>query len=189
MPCVVLKNHETFCAGLSSLLKKKKEFVFFDKDHHDKKQMNRPVLLHSSTTLHTIEDHLNDCHRSNVCLIEMKMNHVYNGQQLPLWIVTRSEPTNMIDGTIYLIVRDQFDAHIRLGKFSIVFGNHPNCFYNIDNRPGENVRTTRARDRFSTFFWVEINSVMSINNSKKFISLVVFQATLVSLPQRALRFC
>jgi hypothetical protein len=128
-----LKNHEAFHAGISCLLINKKEFKFFDKDHPEKKQMNRPVLLQSITFYHFNEDdHCEDCHRSNISLIEMKINHVYKDQQLPLWVVTQPQSTNLIDGTTYLVVRDQYDFHVRLGKifffkyisksfFSIIF--------------------------------------------------------------------
>jgi len=117
-PYCVLKNHETFHAEILSLLKSKKEkLIFFDKDHPEKKKMNRPVLLQSMSFSHFNDDHCEDCHRSNISLIEMKINHIYKDQQLSLWIVTQPEPTNLIDGTTYFIVRDQFDFHIRLSKF------------------------------------------------------------------------
>jgi hypothetical protein len=115
-----LKNHETFQSGISSLLKSKKEILFFDKDHHDKKEMNRPVLLQSLTAVLKDEGHCESCRRANISLIEMKINHMYKNQQIPLWIVTRAQSTNLIDGTIYLIVRDQFDFHIRLGKLILI---------------------------------------------------------------------
>jgi hypothetical protein len=112
-----LKNHEAFHSGILSLLKTNKELIFFDKDHPEKKQLNRPVLLQSLTFPHLDEDDCDDCHRSNISLIAMQINHVYKDQQLPLWIVTQPKPTNLIDGTTYCIVRDQYDFHIRLSKF------------------------------------------------------------------------
>jgi hypothetical protein len=122
--CFVLNQHEAFRAGLTSLLNNKKKLVFFDSDHNEKLKMKRPVLLHSLTINLNNEGYLNDSHRPTICLLEMKMNHVYKGKQLPLYTVTRPEPTSMIDGTIYLIVRDKFDFHIRLGKFLLVITNH-----------------------------------------------------------------
>ncbi|CAF1092693.1 unnamed protein product [Rotaria sordida] len=114
-PFFVLKNHEAFHAGILSLINKEKDLIFFDKDHHEKNKMNRPVLIQSLTfNYDNNEDHFDDSYRQNIYLIEMKMNHVYKDQQLSLWIVTRPESTNMIDGTIYMVVRDKFDFHIRL---------------------------------------------------------------------------
>jgi hypothetical protein len=112
-----LKNHEAFHAGVSSLLSKKKELIFFNNDHPKKTKFNRPVLLQAITIPHLQEDQCEDCRRSNISLIEMKLNHVHKDQQLSLWIVTQPEPTNLVDGTIYFVVRDQYDFHIRLSKF------------------------------------------------------------------------
>jgi hypothetical protein len=109
----VLKTHEGFHDGILSLLTNKKEIIFFDKDHPKKKKLNRPVLLQS---LNYTDNHCDDCHRTNICLFEMKINHIYKDHKLSLWIVTQPQPTNLIDGTTYLIVRDQYDFHIRLGK-------------------------------------------------------------------------
>ncbi|CAF3539747.1 unnamed protein product [Rotaria sp. Silwood1] len=113
-PLFVLKNHEIFHARILSLINDRKKLIFFDKDHHEKNKMNRPVLIQSLTVNYNSEEHFDDNHRHNIHLIEMKINHVYKNQQLSLWIVTRPESTNMVDGTIYMVVRDEFDFHIRL---------------------------------------------------------------------------
>ena len=78
-PYFVLKNYEAFHARISSLVNSKKEFMFFDKDHHENKKMNRSVLLHSSN-LNYHDDHFGVCHRTNIYLIEMKMDYVYKDQ-------------------------------------------------------------------------------------------------------------
>ena len=83
--------------------------------------MNRPVLLRSLTTCYHANNSHNDCHKKTISLIEMKIDHIYKDQQLPLWIVTQPEPTNLIDGTTYLVVRDQYDFHIRLSKFKPMY--------------------------------------------------------------------
>lgn len=90
---------------------------FFDQDHPEKKKINRPVLIQSTSYASRNDDQCEDCHRTDISLIQMKVNQVYKDQKLSLWIVTQPEPTNLIDGTTYLIVRDQYDFHIRLGKF------------------------------------------------------------------------
>ena len=75
------------------------------------------ILIKIESIFYKNEEYCDDCQRKNIFLINMKMNHVYEDQKISLWIVTRPEPTNLIDGTIYMIVRDQFDFHVRLGKF------------------------------------------------------------------------
>lgn len=102
-----------------SLLNNKKQFNLFDKEHHQKKKMDRPVLLHSLASLHN-EDHCDNCHRTATTLLEMKMDHIYEKHQLTLWIVTEPQSTTMVDGTIYMVVRDQFNFHTRLSKLSFV---------------------------------------------------------------------
>jgi hypothetical protein len=113
----VLKNHQAFHAGVSSLLTKKKELIFFENDHPKKLKFNRPVLLQAITDPCIHVGLCDDCRRSSISLAKMKLNHIHQNQQLSLWIVTQPEPTNSLDGTIYFVVRDQHDFHIRLSKF------------------------------------------------------------------------
>lgn len=102
---------------MKSLLNKKKEVSFFEKDHPRKRKTDRPILVHSTDTFNTCDGECDDDDElMDMPLLGMKLNHLYEDQQLSLWIVTKPEPTNLIDGTVYLIVRDKFDFHIRLGK-------------------------------------------------------------------------
>ncbi|CAF1317832.1 unnamed protein product [Rotaria magnacalcarata] len=110
----VLKHHEAFHAGIACFISSKKKLTFFEKDYHGKHNVNRPVLLCSSTVDFTNEDHCDDNHQQNISLMEMKMNHFYENQQLSLWIVTQPESTRMVDGKIYMVVRDELHFHIRL---------------------------------------------------------------------------
>lgn len=113
--CFVLSNHESFRQEVNSLVKSKKQLKFFEKDHPEKCKYHRPIYVRSSERSYT--NYLNDdVDLSEMCLLGMKLNHVYDDHQLCLWIVTKPEPTNLVDGTIYMIVRDKFDFHIRLGK-------------------------------------------------------------------------
>ena len=115
-PVFVLKNHQAFEDGISSLLSNRKDLHFFADDHFEKKQFNRPVLLQTLNIPNGHEDQCDDCRRRNISLIDMKLNHIHEDHQISLWIVTQPQPTNLVDGTFYVVVRDQHDHHIRLSK-------------------------------------------------------------------------
>ncbi|UJR38350.1 hypothetical protein I4U23_031020 [Adineta vaga] len=75
-----------------------KQLNFFNKEHPDQQEIHRPVLTYSSLSC-TIEhkDQCDDCHRTDISLIEMKLDEVADDCQLSLWIVTQPQPTNMVD--------------------------------------------------------------------------------------------
>lgn len=94
---------------------------FFDQDHPEKSKNSRPIPAYSINFLQYNEEQCTDCHLTNISLIQMKINRIYKDQQIYLWIVTQPEPKNLIDGTTYFIVHDQYDFHIRLSKIFLIF--------------------------------------------------------------------
>lgn len=113
-PDFVLKNHQTFHDRISSLVADKKHLNFFGPDDFERKQFNRPVLLQALNIPYGHEDQCDDCRRRNITLIDMKLNHIHEDHQISLWIVNQPQPTNLVDGTFYVVVRDQHEHHIRL---------------------------------------------------------------------------
>ena len=127
-PVFVLKNHQSFTDGISSLITNKKEMIFFDQNPRGKKKVNRLVLLQALNIPYGHEDQCENCCRRNITLIDMTLNQIHEDQQISLWIVTQSQPTNLVDGTIYLIVRDKHNLHIRLGRSSFILPIKSLCF-------------------------------------------------------------
>ena len=114
-PHSVLEHHQRLRNRISSQ-PNHDELVFFKNEDRNHREMNRPVLLRSSSHGYTEKESLEHDDRPNVYLTEMKANRVFHGRQLSVWIVTPAALTTMLDGTIYLTVRDAFHFHIRLGK-------------------------------------------------------------------------
>lgn len=102
--------------------------IFFDQNPRGKKKINRLVLLQALNVPYGHEDQCENCRRKNITLIDMTLNHLHEDQQISLWIVTQPEPTNLVDGTIYLIVRDEHNLHIRLGRIIIDSSNAISSF-------------------------------------------------------------
>lgn len=127
-PVFVLKNHQTFNDEISSLITNKKSMIFFDQDPRGKKKVNRLVLLQALNVPYGHEDQCENCRRKNITLVDMTLNHLHEDQQISLWIVTQAQPTNLVDGTIYLIVRDKNNLHIRLGRSSSILSNQISLF-------------------------------------------------------------